>query len=235
MIKASVLSSFKLSLLRAIHGLTLWMQFTAGHPQFNVMDAVYCGPSKVWRYGCSLSPVIHSLTLWMQCTVGHLQFDVMDAVYCGPSTVWRYGCSVLWVIQGLTLWMQFISGHPRFDVMDALYCGPSTVWRYGCILANTERVHEAVVTGHISATESRQQSKIMVTIREWLLINLRGLRPFIQNKENGSQRRPCETPQQMGTGAELQSLTATVWEARSEQCSVCHKTRLRSWKRIYPP
>ena len=54
--------------------------------------------------------------------------------------------------------------------MDAVYCGSSTVWRYGCILANTERVHEAVVTGHISATETRQQSKIMVTIREWLLI-----------------------------------------------------------------
>ena len=28
----------------------------------------------------------------------------------------------------------------------------------------------------------------------------------IQNKENGSQSRPCGTPREMGTGAELQSV-----------------------------
>ena len=65
-----------------------------------------------------------------------------------------------------------------------------------------------MVTGQISATESRQQSKIMVTSG----VTVDNIREGsgIQNKENGSQSRPCGTPQQMGTGAELQSLTATV-------------------------
>ena len=125
------------------------------------------------------------------------------------SVLSSFSLSLLWVIHGLT-------------------------WRYWCALASSERVHQTAVTGQISATESSAKQKNGDEQR----VTVDNIREGcgIQNKEKGSHSQPCRTPQEMGTGEELQSLAATVWvmferqEGNHWRAVLCvSKTCSRSW------
>ena len=110
--------------------------------------------------------------------------------------VWSTGCkydhclvlsslslSLLWVIHGLTLWL-----HSFKYWMSSWNC-----WN-GADFYNWE--------SSAKQTRGNEQRVTVNNIRTGC---------GIQNKEKESHSRPCGTPQEMGTGAELQSLTATVW------------------------
>ena len=120
-----------------------------------------------------------------------------------------FSLSLLWVIHGLT-------------------------WRYGCPLASTERVHETAVTGQISATESRQQSKRMEMSREWLSITSQMVAVFRTKKKGptadhvGLERRWTLGQSYSRWQRQYELCLRDKKGTIGEQCTVS-KTCSRSW------